>query len=581
MFMIKQKLYIPDWLHSIIESMRPLLRDVFALSLVLNILAVASPIFVLQVYDRVVSHNGLSTLAGLAIGMVIVLAADHIFRIVRSRILQRIALDLEVKISRRITDTFLDLPLRYLENKPGSYWQRIFHDTEVLRNMVSGGAAIILSDLPFLVLFLVLIAIVAQSILWVVLCFVIAFTALAYISSKMVSRRQNNERQSAHTRERLLGEVVNGRTTVKALALDTYIKPAIEMAQADHIDRSISRARLNDRFTATAHTLTMSSTVMIITFGALAILTQDLTMGGLIAGNMLASRLLQPLNQLVNTWRSFGAFKDSVMRLDDLFTQPLDRNETSLTPETITGTLILDNVQFGYDATALPTLSKLSLPLRHGGISAVIGPNGSGKTTLLKLLMGLYSPDEGRVLLDGGDISQYSRKDLAKWIGYAPQETFLLSGSIRLNILASAPDADDDALRDAAKFAGLDVFVRLLPKGYDTDVGEAGAIMSGGVRQRIGLARAVLQKPQILLLDEPTSHLDRVSEDHLRQSLIDYAKDHTVIIVSHSPALLNAARDILVLSLTGPAQFGPGTKVLQALAAHNILPSPQTGAIQP
>jgi len=274
---------------------------------------------------------------------------------------------------------------------------------------------------------------------------------------------------------------------------------------------------------------------------------------------------LQPLNQLIGTWKSFGAFKESVHRLDDLFNRDIDRNETALTLDSVAGNLILDTVTFGYSEGTPPILKDLRIPIKNGGITAVIGPNGSGKTTLLKVLMGLYAPQEGRILLDNGDINQYSRKDLSKWIGYAPQETFLLSGSIRENILATHPDATDEDLREAAQFAGLDTFVRLLPDGYDTDVGEAGTIMSGGVRQRIGLARAVLGKPQILLLDEPTSHLDRGAEDHLRQNLIKYAETRTIVIVSHSPSLLSSARDVLLLTMNGSAQFGPAAKILQSM----------------
>jgi len=562
---------LPAWLRDLSRDAKPLLRDVLILSLVLNVIAIAVPIFVLQVYDRVVFHNGLATLAGLSIGMVLVLAVDYLFRIVRSRILQRVALEVEVRLNRRIADTFLRLPLAELEKRPASHWQRMFQDVEIIRNMVSGGAAVLLSDLPFLVIFLVLIAIVAKAVLWVVLLFVAAFTALAVVSGRMVQARRNEERGTRQGLERLVSEAVLGRATIKALGLEGYVRPIMENAQAEHIEQSITRGTLNDRMAAISHVLNMGASVVVIGFGALAILSQNLTMGGLIAGNMLASRLLQPLNQLVGTWRSLAAFREAVAHLDLLFSLPLDRQDTALTLATPAGRIDLDGLSFAH-GRGHPVIRKLSLPIRPGGITAVIGPNGSGKTTLLKLLLGLYAPNEGRVLFDGGDLAQFGRDDLTRWIGYAPQETFLLSGTIRDNILATRPGASDDALREAAKRSGLDEFVRLLPAGYDTDVGEAGSLMSGGVRQRIGLARAFLGSPPVLLLDEPTSNLDRAAEDILRQSLIAYAETHTVVVVSHSPVLLSAARDVLLLPLAGPARFGPAAKVLQSLVPKGALP---------
>jgi len=562
---------LPAWLRDLSHGTKPLLRDILILSLVLNVIALAVPIFVLQVYDRVVFHNGLATLAGLSIGMVLVLVVDYLFRRVRGRILQRVALEVDVHLNRRIAETFLHLPLSELEKRPSSHWQRMFHDVEVIRNMVSGGAAVLLSDLPFLILFLVLIAIVAQAVLWVVLLFVGAFGALAAVSGRMVQASRTEERGTRQALDRLLSEAILGRGTIKALGLEAHIRPIMERAQADHIEQSLARGSLNDRMAAISHVLTMGASVMVIGFGALAILSQGLTMGGLIAGNMLASRLLQPLNQLVGTWRSLAAFREAVAHLDALFSLPLDRQDTALSLDAPEGRIDLDSLSFAH-ANGPTILRKLSLPIRSGGITVVIGPNGSGKTTLLKLLLGLYAPSEGRVLFDGGDLAQFGRADLTRWFGYAPQETFLLSGSIRDNILATCPGASDDALRTAARRAGLDEFVRLLPAGYDTNVGEAGGMMSGGVRQRIGLARAFLGEPPVLLLDEPTSNLDRNAEDHLRQSLLEYAKTRTVVVVSHSPVLLSAARDVLVLPLAGPARFGPAAKVLQSLVPKGALP---------
>jgi ATP-binding cassette subfamily C protein LapB len=554
---------LPSWLRSSIAGVRPLLRDAFFLSLVLNILAIATPVFVLQVYDRVIFHNGLATLTGLAVGMIIVMACDFLFRIVRARLLQHVALELDTSISSKIFHAFMHAPLKVLENRNGSYWQRVFHDSDTIRAMVSGGTAVILSDIPFIILFLGLIGIVAQPILWVVCGFVLVFCALAVVSNRLNQSALQTERSSRQNRDRLMAELIMGRATVRALGVTDYITPMMETAQAEHIENSLKRGKTNDIITSATHVLTMGSTVAIVSIGALAILSQDLTMGGLIAANMLASRLLQPLHQLIGTWKSLDSFKQAVTRLDSLFAETETVATSTLPPSRIRGAFTLDNVTFGYDANKPPIVRNLGVALRPGGITAIIGPNGSGKTSLLKILMGLYTPDQGRVLLDGGDICQYSHNMLSRWIGYAPQETFLLSGTIRDNIIARHPDADEDSIREASQMAGLDTYVRLLPKGYDTTVGEAGNMISGGVRQRIGLARAMLCKPPILLLDEPTSHLDQMAEAHLGKVLANYAETRTIILVSHSSTLLSVSRDLLMLSLTSPAKFGPAKNVLR------------------
>ena len=568
---------MPDWLKQVRREAVPKLRDIFILSLIVNLLALASPVFVLQVYDRVVFHNGLATLAGLAVGMVIVLAGDYLFRLARARILQRVALEVDIALSRRLTDAFLNLPLAELESRPAATWQQAFRDVETVRNAISGGAATLITELPYVVLFLGLIALVANAVLWVVLAFVAVFAILAVVSGRAITDCQADERRAQMARDRLLAETIQGRGTVKALGLEPFLRPALERAQADHIGESLSRGATTDRMAALAHTLTMASTVAVIGFGALAILTQNLTMGGLIAGNMLASRLLQPLNQLVGTWRALGATRAAAERLNALFAIAPERRDSDLLPAEVRGDLGVDHLTFRYGPALQPVFPELTLGLSPGGITAVVGPNGSGKTTLLKILLGLYAPQEGRVLLDGGDLRQYGRADIARWIGYAPQETFLLSGSIKDNILATHPGATDDEVREAARLAGLDEIVRALPQGYATGVGEAGTLMSGGVRQRIGLARAFLTRPRILLLDEPTSNLDSEAEGRLRQSLIALARERTVVVVSHSPVLLTAARDVVAILPPRGVLFGPAAKILPLLVPRGTEALPPGG----
>ena len=342
----------------------------------------------------------------------------------------------------------------------------------------------------------------------------------------------------------------------------------------DTISASLDRGRRNDTFANLGLALSLLTTVAITAVGAVAILDQQITIGALIATNMLANRLISPLNQLVGTWRNWTSFLMARRRLEELFAVPGERGQTAVAMVRPEGTLSVDHIGFRYDEESEPVVGDVSFTLKPGGMHGIVGRSGSGKSTLIKLMQGLYAPDTGRVLIDGGDIAQYARGDLAGWIGYVPQETFLLSGTIRDNI-ARRDHADPDAeVVRVARLAGAHDFIIDLPDGYGTDVGEAGSRLSGGQRQRLSIARALFGDPPVLLLDEPTANLDRISEEQLRTELLALSRDHNVVIVTHSPVLLSACENILVLERGQVAAAGPGPDILQKVLSGDGAPIP-------
>jgi ATP-binding cassette subfamily C protein LapB len=236
------------------------------------------------------------------------------------------------------------------------------------------------------------------------------------------------------------------------------------------------------------------------------------------------------------------------------------------------GEILLDDVSFRYGSETVPVIDGLKAQIKPPGLLGIVGANGSGKTTLLKLLQGLYAPSAGRVLLDGGDVAQFSRAKLARWIGYVPQECVLFSGSIRDNLMAGRPDAGDDEVLQASTIAGLHGRVLALPEGYGTEVGEGGLRLPGGLRQRVAIARALVGDPAVLLLDEPTNNLDREGEDELRRSLATLARDRMVVVVTHSPALLAACAVVMVLDRGKIARAGPPADMLSATAVQAPAP---------
>jgi len=555
------------WLKDLVEPLKPLFQEVLTVSFFISVLAIVVPVFVLQVYDRVIFHAGLSTLQGLVIGVAAVIAFDFMLRRGRARMLQAVALKIDVEISTRLVNKLLALPLRTLESRPGSYWQMLFRDTDVIRNVFSGATAVLAMDLIFAVIFLAIVAIIAWPVFWVLVIVFGMFVALAWHAGRFVEAAADKEKQKVVSRDSLISEIILGRTTVKALALGGRMKDEWERRQEDSIVEGISRGERNDMYQYAGQSLTQIATVAMTTVGALAILNQNLTMGGLIAANMLSNRLLGPLNQLVGTWRTYTAFKQSAQRLVQVFSEAEDLSESPVQLERPKGRIVLDDVTFRYAPEAAPALEGIKLDIPAGGMTAIMGPNGGGKTTLAKVILGLYAPDEGKVFIDSADISQFARRDLARWMGYVPQDCVLFAGSIRDNIAYAKPDATDDDIIRAATLARAHPLIVNLPKGYGTNVGEGGAQLPGGLRQRIAIARALICDPPILVMDEPTSSLDRNGEEELRQSLMTMAKEKTIILVTHSPPMVHACQNVVIMERGRIKSAGPTQKTLEALGA--------------
>ncbi|GAB3115844.1 peptidase domain-containing ABC transporter [Novispirillum itersonii] len=565
-----------SWLETVLRPLLPVTKDLLAASLFINILALAGPIFVMQVYDRVVYQAGLSTLTGLVIGMAVVVLFDFTLRQMRARVMQGVAVQVDVTVGRRLFHKVLSLPLRSLESRPTAAWQQIFQDIEVLRNCLSGPTVVLLFDLPFTLLFLGLIFVIAMPVAWVLVGALVAYVVIAALSARAVGSAADKERKRQISRDVMMAETVMGRTTVKALAMERGLLPLWEDRQADAIERSLERGHRSDRFVNMALAVTTLTTVLMTTVGALSIVDQKMSIGALVAANMLSGRMIGPFNQLVGAWRTLLGFRQSARRLGDLFGQPEDRQSSGLALPRPSGLLTAEAVTFRYGRETVPTINAVSHVFRPGGITAIMGRNGCGKTTLLKILLGLYAPESGRVLLDGADLSQFTRAELAGWIGYVPQDCVLFSGSIRDNLTRAHPGIGDDDILEASTLAGAHQYIINLPDGYATDVGEMGSLLSGGIRQRLAIARALMGKPSVLILDEPSGSLDRQAEDHLREVLIKLAQDRTVIIVTHSPALLSACRSIVVMEQGQVAVSGPAGDVMGYLSRKGTPAAPPT-----
>ncbi|MFO0295302.1 MAG: peptidase domain-containing ABC transporter [Rhodospirillales bacterium] len=552
--------------------------EMLGLSFFVNLLALATPIFTLQVYDRVIAFAGMTTLEGLVLGMVVVLAFDFALRQARARLMQRVATRLDADLGRALIDRMLAVPLVVLDARPSVHWQMALRDVDVVRNTFAGATALLVVDLPFAVAFLGVIWVLAPAIAWVFPLLLVLFLALSWGSGYALTRRARSETVATMERDRIVGEMIQNRTMVKALNLDATMRALWEDRHAIAIRESLKRGVHTDSYVNLGAVLSVATTVIVTTVGALAIMDQLMTVGGLIAVNMLSGRVVAAFNQLFMGWRSYVLCRQSIDRIAGVLALDVERQDTPVELKRPVGNLRVEAASFTYPGGKRPALDAVSVAFASPGLHAVVGRNGGGKTTLLRVLMGLHTPSSGRVVLDGADIRQYARRDLLRWVGYVPQEIVLFAGSIRDNLARAMPEVSDDAVTRAAEAARAHGFIVDLPDGYGTDIGEAGQRLSSGQRPRLALARALVPDPPVLLLDEPTSFLDRQVEQDLIQTLVELARERCIVTVTHSTALLSAAATITIVDQGKIVGHGPAAEMLARMRAPRPAVAPLTVA---
>lgn len=553
------------WLHELLLPLRPAYRQAIMQAFLVNLIALCTAVYTLQVYDRVIGHAGYSTLIALSVAMLIAVCFDYVLRTGRAHLMQRLGVQIEAEIAKRAFARMLTLPTLTLESRPQAYWQTVFRDIELVRSTCSGASALLLIDLPFLLLSLILLGLIAWPLLPVAILTIAAFVILAWRSGKVTRQAAETEREKLVDRDATIAEVAGARLMLKSAGANEAAYVRWERNYVSWMSEALGRSREADHYRDVAFSMTTLNTVVTTGFGAIAILSQLMTMGALISANILAGRMISPLVQLVGQWKQFGQFQAAKKRLDTLFAQPLDRMESGLSLPRPKGTFLIDAATFKYPRSEHNQLHAISGQLGPFGLHAIVGANGSGKTTMLKLLRGLYPPASGRVLLDGADIAQFSQQDLARWIGYLPQQVQLISGTVRENITLAEPGISDELVIAAAKRACAHDFVLNLPDGYATEVGEGGSRFSGGERKRIAIAQVLLRDPPVLLMDEPTADLDRQAEQAFLVTLRELARDHTVIVVTHSMAVLSQCNGILVLEQGQLKAAGPARQILPSL----------------
>lgn len=557
----------------VVRGAFPMLKRAALISVFVNLVGLFPAIFSLQVYDRVIYRSGLNTLTALLIGMTIILAADLILRSFRARVLRVAAVRIDGDIAGRLMNKLLAIPLRNLEARSTAAWYSLFKDVDTVRVVWSGAVAMTILDLPFAILSIGLIATIALPLLPVVLVGLACLATLSWYSSGEFRKRRVEEFMLARRRDEVLAEVCRGREAIKSLVQDESAKRAWVESYNSWVQESFQKNGEMEDQRELSTSIMLSVNVLITAVGAFAVIHQWMTVGGLIASNMLASKAIGPLASLSGHWRSIAHSREATDRLDAVFASEEEKQHTGLSLPLPSGALRLESVSYQHVGAQKSVLNSVSVQLGPRGIYGVAGDNGAGKSTLLKILRGLYMPSEGRVLLDEYDLSQFSRQELSKWVGFLPQTSLLFEGTIVDNLRRSNPDATDEQILLAAKRSGAHDFIAKLPDGYMTQVGEGGNRMSGGQRRRIAITQAFLSDAPVLLLDEPTNDLDFATETHLMAVFKSLAATKTIVMVTHSVRLMSICDKIVYLDKESRLHLGSTPEMLKLLYGIS-LPKP-------
>lgn len=559
------------WFWGAILEQWPLYRDVLWAALLINVFALVMPLFVMNVYDRVVPNKAVETLWALAAGVCLIIVLDFSMRLLRGYFVDSASARVDLRLTALIMERVMGMRMEARPQAVGAFASNL-RSFESVRDFITSATVTAFIDLPFAVLFLVVIAIISWHLLIPVILAAAILAIYAYVVQNKMHELSETTYRAGALRNATLVESLTALETIKTLGAEGVMQAKFEKTSAFISSVNRRMRLLSSSVTSSAMEMQQLVNLMVIIVGVYLISERMLTMGGLIACTMLSGRAVAPLGQLVGLMMQYQGAKTSLSSLDSVMERPIERPpEASFVhrPE-LKGDIEFKDVEFVYPGQQVAALKGLSFRIKEGEKVVIIGRVGSGKSTLQKLLLGLYQPTQGAVTIDGVDLRQLDPADLRRNVGYVSQDVVLFYGTLRENIAIGAPYADDSAIVAAAEIAGLSEFVNSHPQGFDMVIGERGESLSGGQRQSVAVARAMLMDPGILLLDEPTSAMDHSSEQMLKQRLRNYAAHKTMIVVTHRNSLLEIADRIIVVDDGRVVADGPRDQVIQALQSGRV-----------
>lgn len=560
------------WFWGALADNFPLYRDVLVAAFLINLMAIVIPFFTLNVYDRVIANSAFETLWTLAFGVLLVVVCDFGLRMARGYLLDIAGKRVDIDLSSFIMERVLGMQMVNRPASVGSFAANL-RAFESVRDFVTSTTVTAFIDMPFAVIFLVVMAWLGWPLvlpLMVGMAGLITYAVL--LQPKMQELTESTYRATA-TRNSTLIESLVGIETIKTQCAQGVMQSKWEQSVAYLARIGADLRYLSSSVVNGSAAVQQLVTVSMVVIGVYLISAHSLSMGALIAAVMLSSRALAPFSQIAGLLTQYQNAAMALAALDRVVAQPVERPENAsfVRRERLKGEIEFNRVSFSYPGDSpLEVLREVSFRIAPGEHVGIIGRVGSGKSTISRLMLGLYQPSEGSIKIDGVDIRQLDPAEMRKTFGYVPQDVTLFYGTLRENLTIGMPYVEDDAIVQAAEMAGLHELVGNHPKGFDMPIGERGESLSGGQRQSVAIARALVHEPSILLLDEPTSAMDFSTEEGIKTRLAAYDRDHTLLLITHRNSLLDLVDRLIVIDHGSIVCDGPKQEVIEALRSGKV-----------
>jgi subfamily B ATP-binding cassette protein HlyB/CyaB len=555
-----------QWFIPVLLKYRRVFADVLLASFFLQLFALVTPLFFQVVMDKVLVHQGFTTLNVLALGFLVLVLFEAVVGGMRNYLFTHTTNRVDVELGARLFRHLAMLPLSYFENRQVGQTVARVRELDSLRNFITGTALTLLVDLSFAFVFVAVLWYYSPMLTWIVLGSLPGYVLLSLWITPLLRHRLDLKFRHGAINQAFLTETISGIQTVKTQALELQMQGRWEDQLANYIKASFAAQNLNNIAGQVAGLVSKVTTLLIIWQGAHLVIAGSLSVGQLVAFNMIAGRLTAPILKLVQLWQDFQHAGISLERLGDILNTPPEPGFTPgrTTPGQLEGEIRFDRVRFRYRPDGPVVIDGLNLTIKAGERIGLVGMSGSGKSTLAKLVQRLYIPESGRILVDGRDLAIIDSIWLRQRIGVVQQDSFLFNRSVRENIAVSSPGLSFEIVEKCARMAGAHSFILDLPEAYDTIVGEQGCNLSGGQRQRIAIARALVSDPRVLILDEATSALDYESERIVQDKMELISQGRTIIVIAHRLSTVRQCDRILVMDGGTIAEEGSHDELIVA-----------------
>lgn len=560
-----------NWFWDTIKQFWRLYVQVVFAAIVINLIGLAAPLFIMNVYDRVVPNAAFETLWVLTIGVTLAFVFDFILKVLRGYFIDVAGRGADILLAGRLFQQVMNIRLGRHGSSAGSFANQL-REFETLRDFFTSATLVTFIDLPFVLLFVGFIAMIGGSVAVVPLVAVPIVLMVSLAVQKPLKKIIEQAAKDMDAKHGHLVESINALETIKALNAQSRTQ-----AKWEGYVGQVSKIGLRTRFLASValnfsgFTQQMVS-ILVVFYGVYLISEGDMSVGALVACTILAGRAMAPLGQAVALYTRFQQSRNALESLNQIMKMEVERpdGKNFVHTDRMKGGIVFQDVSFTYPNAPLESLKHVDLQIKPGEKVGIIGRTGSGKSTILRLMLNLYNPTNGSILLDGLEIRQMDPVEFRHDMAYVPQNLMLFSGSLRENLLVANPQAKPEQVVEAANMSAVSEFVRRHPMGFDMPVGEMGGQLSGGQRQSVAIARAMVKDAPIVLMDEPTSELDNRTEDHIIRSLKEHCKDKTVVVVTHKFSMLEMVDRIIVMDFGRIVADGPKEEVLKKLQNKSV-----------